>query len=90
MSYIYIVFLAHKLNLYPAILSLGIIILAISGLAHLYFLKSFFFFLDLFLLFYVDECFDCMKVCVPHMYLVPMEEVRRVHQVLWNRRYRWL
>lgn len=40
-------------------------------------------------LFYVSECFVCMYVCAPHVYLVP-REVRRGCPILWNWRYRCL
>jgi hypothetical protein len=40
-----------------------------------------------FSLFLLYECFSCMYACLPHVNLVPVE-VRRGHQIPWNRRYR--
>lgn len=41
-----------------------------------------------FILFYVHECFICMKVCSPHLCLVP--ETRDKCQSLWNWSPRWM
>ena len=46
------------------------------------------FFLDLFILFYVNECFACMHVCVPCVSSVP-SDVRREPWVPWNYSYVW-
>lgn len=47
-----------------------------------------FFVIVFFFLFDVYECFACMRVCVPHVCLVPTGG--RSHQIPWNCSYRWL
>lgn len=42
--------------------------------------------LDLFIFFYVYECYSCMYVCVPHASLVP-SEIRRGHRIPWKWNY---